>query len=255
MSLNSIDAVGYNAKLKGVMDVRAVEHQRDIPSSSSDTRKALVSLGTFRAPKGQENLYLTFSGAYFIDDTNKIGKRTVSYPDALPLLEANLDTGGFSCHLINNDVNLIFLQWYRSVVTANETGDPGGIAHYVPVLIAHLHVDKDITRQYLPGYGASLATFDLDLVLGRDDNIGDIIADIHQLDPLFQIFLDALLMPRVGVDYEPVFIVLDHRRPHCRKTLFDRFALLLKSADYTSTKRCPDFYLPINISLTSLEKL
>jgi len=50
--------------------------------------------------------------------------------------------------------------------------------------------------------------FDLDLVLHRDEDLEDLVLHVHGLNPLFEVFLDLLLMARVRVDDVPLRFLL-----------------------------------------------
>jgi len=51
---------------------------------------------------------------------------------------------------------------------------------------------------------AALAVLDLDLVLGGDQDLEDLVVHVHRVDPLLEVLLDLLLVSGVGVHDVPL---------------------------------------------------
>jgi len=52
-------------------------------------------------------------------------------------------------------------------------------------------------------YGAAFTIFNLDLFLGRDHHIEDLILHPHGLDPLLEVMADLVFIPGIAVDHVP----------------------------------------------------
>src|SRR3954451_7592389 len=86
---------------------------------------------------------------------------------------------------------------------ADEAGDSGRVLHDRPRLVGHVHVDEDIAREHALFGLDLLALFRLDHLLGRDDDAAEARCLVHGHDPVLEIGLHLVLVPRVSVDDVP----------------------------------------------------
>ena len=68
----------------------------------------------------------------------------------------------------------------RCISTTDKTGNPGSITHYTPAMFIHLHLNQDITRQYLASYRTPASTPNLYFLLSRYNHLKDFIPGIHE---------------------------------------------------------------------------
>jgi cytochrome c5 len=102
---------------------------------------------------------------------------------------------------------------------AREPGDRRRAAHDVPRGIGHHHLDEDVSGKQLPGHRAPLAVLDLDLVLGGDDHLEDLGAQVHRLDALLERCLHLVLIPGVGLHDVPGAAIVGRRHPDVARPL------------------------------------
>ena len=58
--------------------------------------------------------------------------------------------------------------------------------------------------------GPPAPTADLDLFFRGDNDRGDHFPIVHELDTLFQVLLDPFFMPGIGMNHEPLFVIVRH---------------------------------------------
>ena len=92
----------------------------------------------------------------------------------------------------------------KLVGRADEAGDTGGVAHHVPRLVAHHHVDEDVAGVDALADVAALPVLDLDDVLSGDEDVEDLVVHVHGLDALEEVGPHLLLVARVGVHDVPL---------------------------------------------------
>ena len=143
----------------------------------------------------------------------EVGERTVDDADVLTHLVLDGDLGRGRLAADPDDVaDLVLLQRDRLVARADEGGDPRRIAHHVPGLVAHDHVDQDVAGEDPPGHAATLSVLDLDDILRGDQHIEDLVVHVHRLDTLEQVRPDLFLVSGVGMDDEPLGVWWGCRR-------------------------------------------
>jgi hypothetical protein len=77
-------------------------------------------------------------------------------------------------------------------------------------MLIHLHLDEDVTGEYLPSHRTPAPAPDLYLVLGGDHYLEDFISGIREPEALFQVLPDTLFVPRIGMNDIPLFFALRH---------------------------------------------
>ena len=97
------------------------------------------------------------------------------------------------------------------ILGAYDPSDPWRVAHNVPALLIHDHLDHDIPREYLLGHGTSLAVLYFHLIFCGHHYLEDLVPDIHGFDAMLQVCLDPVFVSRVGMDDIPFFFALFHK--------------------------------------------
>src|SRR6185295_18051982 len=76
-----------------------------------------------------------------------------------------------------------------------EARDARRVAHDIPGVVAHHHLDEDVAREDLALDRMALAVLDLDLFLGRNEHLVDLVAHIHRLDAVLEVRLTLFSYP------------------------------------------------------------
>jgi hypothetical protein len=140
--------------------------------------------------------------------------RAVDDADGLALLEGMLGLGLLRSrfHMRDDLFDLLLAQGRGGPAGADEARHLGDLADHQPVLVVHLHFDEDVAgvgplrgNDLLPGP-------DLDDVLGRNDDLADLVLKVEFDRLLLDRLGDELLESRVRVNDKPVFC---HRAIPC----------------------------------------
>src|SRR5205823_13563066 len=92
-------------------------------------------------------------------------ERTVVDANALALGELDLERVSLDPRLLEDLLGLALFERGRAVAGAHEAGDTRRVAHDVPGIVAHHHLDQDVAGEDLLVNGLPLAVLDLDLLL------------------------------------------------------------------------------------------
>src|SRR5215472_3597614 len=148
-------------------------------------------------------LQLALLGVDLVDLAQEVREGPVHHAHALANLELDADLR-LLLDLLQDRTELDLLQGDGLVAGAHEAGHAGRVAHDVPRLVRHDHLDQDVAGEDPLLDMPALAVLDLDLVLHRDEHLEDLVLHVHGLDPLLEVLLDLLLVPGVRVDHVPL---------------------------------------------------
>src|SRR5665647_962145 len=166
------------------------------------------------AEDGDQDLERAPLGVDLFDDPVEVEERPVDDADRLALLERVLGLGFLRgrLHVLDDLADLLLAEGGRGPAGADEARDLRDLPDHQPVLVVHLHLDEDVAGVRPLRGNDLLAAPDLDDVLGRDDDLPDLVFEV-QLDRLLLDRLgDELLEARIGVNDKPV---LCHRPIPC----------------------------------------
>jgi hypothetical protein len=90
---------------------------------------------------------------------------------------------------------------------ADEPGHTRRVPDDVPRVVGHHHLDEHVAREDLLLDRPPLAVLDLDLLLGGDHHLEDLVLDAHRLDAVLEVGLDLVLIAGVGVNDVPLLVV------------------------------------------------
>src|SRR5258708_2810647 len=155
-----------------------------------------------------EDLHLVALGVHLVHDAVEIGERPVGDPDGLALGERDLVLRGVELDLAEDRLDLLVGERRRRGAHADEARDAGRVAHDVPGVVPHLHLDEDVPGIDLALHRVALAVLDLDLLLGGHEDLEDLVAHVHRVDAVLEVRLHLVLVTRVGVDDVPAPVVL-----------------------------------------------
>src|SRR6266568_7536825 len=158
-----------------------------------------------------EHFELALLWVDLVDLAVEVGERTVDHPHGLADRELDADLRRLLLHLLLDRPDLFLLQRDGAVRRADEARDAGRVPDDEPRLVRHLHLHQDVAGEDALLDVAALAVFDLDLVFHGDEDLEDLVLHVHGFDPLLEVLLDLLLVPRVGVDDVPLDLVVGGR--------------------------------------------
>jgi len=84
---------------------------------------------------------------------------------------------------------------------ADKTRDLRRLPDDVPGLVVQLHLDENVSREYLPVRNLPLALLQLNDLLGRNHDLRNLVSPAEGGHPLEQAFLDFVLESGVGMDH------------------------------------------------------
>ena len=158
---------------------------------------------------------------HLVDHAVEAGERPFVDPHLLALLEhvLRLRLLGRRPHLLENLLDFVFAERRRLRARADEPGDLRRVLHDVPRVVGHVHLDQDVAGEKPLRRHDLLAAAHLDDVLGRDQDLADVVLQPVRLHALAERLGDLLLEPRVRVDDVPVLRrdVRHDVAPNCRK--------------------------------------
>ena len=87
---------------------------------------------------------------------------------------------------------------------------PERVAHDVPRLVVHVHLDEHVARKDFLRGDLALAVLELDFVFHRNEHAEDLLRHGHRVDAALEVGLDLVLVARVRVDHVPLpaFVLL-----------------------------------------------
>src|SRR2546430_292177 len=107
--------------------------------------------------------------------------------NGLTLGERDLVLRSVELDLAKDRADLAVGERRRLVAAAHEARHAGRVAHDVPRVVAHDHLDEDVTREHLPLDRVTLPVLDLDLFLGRHEHLEDLVAHVHRADAVLEV--------------------------------------------------------------------
>src|SRR5438034_298433 len=177
------------------------------------------------AEDGHEDLHLVPLGVHLVDHAVEIGERPVSDADRLAFGERDLVLRRVQLDLPQDRADLTVGEWRRLVPAAHEARDAWRVAHDVPRVVAHDHLDEHIAREHLLLHRVPLAVLDLDLFLRRHQFLEGLVAHVHRVDAMLEVRLHLVFIARIRVDHIPAPAGVDLLR--CRRGRVDDLGLRL----------------------------
>src|SRR5437867_11106854 len=156
--------------------------------------------GRLAPEEGYQYANLPLLGVDRIDDADEVCERAVHHFYLLVLREAYFDPWRLHLHATENALDFWLLERARMRASPDEAGYAGRIAYNVPgvvgrhAFVRHQHLDENVARENFALHGAALSVLDLDLFLGRDHDIVDLVADTHGLDAMLDVRFDFVLV-------------------------------------------------------------
>ena len=90
---------------------------------------------------------------------------------------------------------------------ADETGAAARIAHDIPGIVVHDHLDQNVAGEQLVLHHTLLAVLDLGDHLGRDLDVTDQILQVAVLHHGLQVVRDLVLIAGIGMHYIPKCLI------------------------------------------------
>src|SRR5260370_346729 len=90
---------------------------------------------------------------------------------------------------------------FTSLLSLRPGGSPGIVRGNS--FIGKGHLDQDVAGENFALHGAPLAVLDFDLLFSRNHHIVDLVVHTHGGDAVFEVGLDLVLIPGVGMNHEP----------------------------------------------------
>ena len=160
--------------------------------------------GRLAAEERDQHLELIALGRHVVHDAQELGEGAVDDLDVLALLEADRDDRLFLGLVeLQDAAHLALLQRNRLGPRGDESRHAGRIAHDVPRLVVHDHLDQHVAGEDFALNGIALAVLDLDLVFHRHDDLEDAVGDAHRLDAMLEILFNLVFIAGVRVDDVP----------------------------------------------------
>ncbi len=97
-------------------------------------------------------------------------------------------------------------QFRPSPRRTDEARHTRGVAHHVPRVVGHHHLDQHISRENLALDYFLFPVFVFHFLFRRDENAKNFILHVHRVDTFFQIGFHLVFVPRIGVDHIPVLL-------------------------------------------------
>src|SRR6478672_743457 len=144
------------------------------------------------------------------DHAVEVGERTGGDPhllahlevEARPRLLLGADLDGLAG--AEDVLDLLARERRGPGAVADEPGDTRRVAHDVPGVVVEGHAHQQVAGEHLLLHDDLAAALELDDVLHRNDDLEDLLLDVHRAHPAGQVLLDLVLVARVGVHDEPV---------------------------------------------------
>src|SRR5580700_2448075 len=138
----------------------------------------------------------------------EVRERPVDDAHVLADLVLDIDLGGrLGLDLLLDAPNLVLLQRNGLVARADEGGDARRVADHVPRLVGHDHVHEDVAREDPLADLATLPVLDLHDLLGRYQDVKDLVVHVHRLDALQEVRANLLFMAGVRVHHVPAGVL------------------------------------------------
>src|SRR5882762_5755178 len=127
----------------------------------------------------------------FVDDAREGAERTVHHADVIadPERHARDRLGLGRLHLPEDAPDLVLLQRDRALTGADEARHAGDVLHQVARLVVQLHLDHHVGREGLPLRDLPLPVLHLGVVLGRDEDLAEMVLERRGMDRLLEIRL------------------------------------------------------------------
>src|SRR5438270_6997005 len=115
------------------------------------------------------------------DRAYKFSERAINDTHALAFSEANLSLWLIRLfgYLLQNRLDLVFLQRNWAIARTNKARDTGCIPYNIPRFIAHNHLHQHITGEDFTLHCTPLTLFNLHLFFHGDNHTEDFVAHIH----------------------------------------------------------------------------
>ena len=108
---------------------------------------------------------------------------------------------------LQDTLDLAFGQRKRLLgIGADKAGHPRRIAHDIPRLIVHAHLDEDIPRKDLALHDLLAPALHLDIVIHRNDDIENRVLKPHGTNLALKIRLHLVLVSGIGMDDIPFLL-------------------------------------------------
>src|SRR5438309_2824064 len=131
-----------------------------------------IELDRRLAPEDRhEDLYLVALVVHLVDDPVQVGEWPVGDAHRFALGERDLLLRRVELDLAKDRLHLGVGERRRLVAAADEARDARGVAHDVPGVVAHDHLDEDVAREHLSLDRMALPVLDLDLFLRWDQDL------------------------------------------------------------------------------------
>src|SRR5271165_533830 len=161
------------------------------------------------AENRDERAQALFLRVDLVHRTGEIEERPRGHLHAIALGEVDLQLGRLDAHLLEDRLDLFVGKRQRFLARArraDESGDALRVAHDVPRLVGHLHLDEHVARIDLLLHLFALAVLEFDFFVGRHEHAVHEVLHRHRFDAPFEIGLDLVLVARIGVHDVPLAI-------------------------------------------------
>src|SRR6188768_3920192 len=145
-------------------------------------------------------------GVHFVDEAVEVRERPLVDAHLIALFEAVLRLRLLrrDGHLQEDLIDLLTGERRRLGAGPDEAGHLRRVLHDVPRLVGHVHLDEQVAGEEALRADDLAAAAHLDHVLGRNQDLAELVAEAVGLDALLERLLHLLLEPRVGVHDEPL---------------------------------------------------
>src|SRR5437667_9220392 len=153
-------------------------------------------------------------GIHVFDDALEVDEGPIDDAHLVAPLEYRLRLGLLrtGLHLPHDVVDLLLRERDGLRARADKPGDLGRRAHEMPGVVGQLHLDEDVPGEELLFGLALLLVANLDDLLRRHQDAGDLVRHAEDLRAGLDGLLDLVLESRVRVDDEPLFVRRGRRR-------------------------------------------
>src|SRR5437763_6707932 len=117
--------------------------------------------GRFATEERDQHAHLALLGIDVVDHADEVGEWSVDDLDALALGKADLDLGRLLADLLEDLLDFVVLERRRPGGRADEAGHARCVAHDVPGVVVHGHLDHDVPGVHLLLDRPPLAVLDL----------------------------------------------------------------------------------------------
>ena len=124
----------------------------------------------------------------------------------MPNLEANFDLGRHVFDAAHDLVHFFLAERRWFIPHAHEASDSGGVAHDIPRVFIHNHVNQDVTRKHPALDGTALAVFQFDFFFSRNNHLVDAVAAhiMHRSRAMLKVFFNLVFIARIAMNDIPV---------------------------------------------------